>query len=230
MPEDKPVEVQTPAPASTPSVVPAPATTTVPVETQKAPVTPAPVAPVTTVAPSTEQLLKVEPIQKPTVEALKLPENVYVPKEKIASIVSQSKTIEEAQSRVEFANGLYAEGLQESETKNQTRLSELKGDPELGGQKWDETKALYQAGMKRLFGDEAIKDVVAAKLDALPWLVRGIVRAERAATAKPIVSGEPIKPEGPVLQDHERVYGKDKDYNPLAPTNPLNKPISAPRI
>jgi hypothetical protein len=213
-----------------PAVVQAPATPTVPVETQKAVEPQAPVAPVVPAA-KPEQLLEVPSIPKPTVEALKLPENLLVPKERIVAIVSQSKTLEEAQSRVEFAQGLYADGQKAMEVQNQTRLTELKGDPELGGQKWEETKALYQAGMRRLFGEDAIKDVIAAKLDSLPWLVRGIVRAERAATAKPIVNAQPevVKPDSD-LQPHERIYGRDATYNPLNPKVPLEKPRSAPRF
>lgn len=224
-------EVPKPTEGALPPVAQAPATTTVPVETKVVePVTPAVVAPVVP-APKTEQLLQVQEPPKPTAEALKLAKDSVVPKERIDLILSKAKTVEEAQSYYDLANEIYAGGAKAMETQNQTRLAELKADPELGGQKWDETKALYLAGMKRMFGEQAIKDVLDAKLDALPWLVRGIVRAERAATAKPIlqVTQQGVKPEDN-LQPHERIYGKDSTYNPLAPNNPLDKPRSTPRF
>ena len=217
------------APVATTPVVQAPATTTVPVQTQQV-VDPKAVVPPTVPATSTEQLLAVPSNPKPTIESLKLIKDAVVPQERIASIVSTAKTIEEAQSLYEFTNTLYADGAKAMEIQNQTRLAELKGDPELGGQKWEETKAFYQSGMKRMFGEQAIKDLVDAKMDALPWLVRGIVRAERAATAKPIISAQPeaIKPEN-TMQPHERIYGPDSTYNALNPTKPLDKPRVAPK-
>jgi hypothetical protein len=211
------------------AAVQAPATTAVPVATVPVvPVTPV-VAPVVPAQP-TEQLLKVEP-PKPTIEALKLVKDSNVPKERIDAIVSKAKSVEEAQSFYDLAHDIYSGGAKAMELQNQTRLSELKADPELGGQKWEETKVLYQSGMKRLFGDQSIADVVAAKLDALPWLVRGVVRAERAATAKPIIQQgvEVTKPEN-TLQPHERIYGPDNTYNPLAPNKPLDKPRTTPRF
>jgi|SRR5665213_294700 len=216
------------APEATPAVVQATATPTVPVVTQQAV---PPVATPVVSAPKTEQLLEIPSSPKPTVEALKLIKDSNVPQERIASLVSKAKTVEEAQSLYEFANDIYASGAKAMETQNQTRLAELKGDPELGGQKWAETLALYNSGMKRMFGEQAIKDVIAAKLDALPWLVRGIVRAERAATAQPIITAksETVKAED-TLKPHERIYGPDSTYNPLNPAKPLEKPRSTPRF
>ena len=217
MPEDQTAVATPPAPAPAPSAVQAPATPAVPVET-KTVTPPAPVAPVA-VAPPTEQLLApVTP--KPTVEALKLPKEHFVPKEQVDAIVSQSKTIEEAQSRFDLAQNLYADGVKRLETQNQTWLQELKGDAELGGAKWDETKALYNAGVRRLFGDKFAETLIKAKLESMPDLVRGIVRAERAAGVKPIPKGEGTPQPPTPKKPHELVYGPDKEYNANNPKAP----------
>ena len=211
-------------PAVAPAVVQAPATPTVPVETvATVPVTPPAGTPPATPATPTEQLLKVEP-PKPTIEALKIPTGHLVPKEELAEILSGSKTVEEAQAAFDRTQGTYTRGLQRLEIQNKTWLNELKGDAELGGPKWDETKLLYQSGLKRLFGEEAIKQLADSKMDALPWLVKGVVRAERAAGVKPIVNvpGTPAAPKP--MSMHERVYGPDATYNEKNPAQPLATP------
>ncbi|MDE2099518.1 MAG: hypothetical protein KGL39_19860 [Patescibacteria group bacterium] len=139
--------------------------------------------------------------------------------------MSQSKTVEEAQSRFDLAQNLYADGVKRLETQKNQWLQELKGDAELGGAKWEETVALYNSGIRRLFGDKFAEQIAKAKLETMPDLVKGIVRAERAAGTKPIVKGEPTPPPKPAVKPHEIVYGPDKEYDP---TNP--KKAATPRF
>ena len=223
MNENQPVVPATPAPVATPAVVQAPATPTVPVETPATPAVVPPVAATPAVVAPPEQLL-VPQIQKPTVEALKLPKDHLVPPEALAEYVSQSKTPEEAQSKAEMAVGMYASGMKRLENQNQTWLGELKADPELGGPKWDETKALFNSGIRRLFGDGFATKIAAAKLETMPDLVRGIVRAERAAGVRPIVNPPSTPPPPAPLKPHEVAYGPDKTYNEKDPKTPLATP------
>lgn len=220
------IKPATPAvpPAVAPPAVQAPATPAVPVETPKPVETPAPTpAPAAQPAPPAEQLLKPE-IPKPTLEALKLPKDHLVPKDELAEILSSSKTIEEAQSTFDRIQGAYTRGMQRLEAQSQTWISQLKGDAELGGQKWEETKNLYQSGLKRMFGEEAINDLLKNKMDSLPWLVRGVVRAERAAGVKPIVNPPATPPKPAPKTMSEVVYGDPRYYNEKDPAHPLTTP------
>lgn len=219
--------VATPAPA----VAPAPANPTVPV--QPAPASPAPITPASPASAPTEQLLTPAtpatpaPVEaKPTVEALKLPEGMLVPKELLPEIISSSKTLVEAQARLEQANAVYKSGLQRLEAQNQSWISELKADQELGGQNWDESVSLYNKGVKRLFGEKFVEQLRNAKLDAMPEFVRGVVRAERLANPKPMVPGTPEAPKATTdnMAPWEKTYGPDKTYDPQNPSKNINAP------
>jgi len=211
-------------PVAPPAVAPAPANPTVSVETPATPPVAAPAGtPPAASAPPPEQLLTPVP-PKPTLEALKLPKEHFVPKDEFDGILSGSKTVEEAQANFDKINGIYTRGIQRLEAQNQTWLNELKGDPEVGGAKWDETKSLYNSGVRRLFGDSFAERIRAAKLDAMPEFVKGVVKAEMAATPKPIVNVPPTPPPPAQRQMHEVVYGPDKTYNPQNPAQPLSVP------
>ena len=165
------------------------------------PAEPPVVPPASTPAPAqgSESLLGAVETLKPSLEALKIPDEAkeLYPKEFLSGIVSDSTTLAEAQKRFDTAHQVVKLLQQGAVQKNTEWINQLKQDPEVGKANWEASVDLYRKGVVEEFGANFAKKLSEGKLDAEPDFFKAVVRRMRAKNPKPVVQGEPpAQPDG----------------------------------